>query len=111
VAVVADLVVLFRKFPSACIALCGHTEVFDAFRGHIIRGRRFESLVDIQDFLLEKVYNFFGDVFSFVLLGIVYQFGFVDGIVEALNVVAKSTGVVFLVSCGTRPVWTFLFCI
>jgi hypothetical protein len=60
-----------------------------------------ELVVDISGFLLEKVHKFFGDVFPLILLGIVYQLGFVDGVVEALGVVAESAGVVFLVMCGT----------
>jgi hypothetical protein len=43
----------------------------------------------------------FGDVFPLILLGIVYQLGFIDGVVEALDVIAESAGVVFLVLSGT----------
>ena len=74
--------------------------VFDVFGRHFDRFCGFEPIVYVSNFVLKKVYKLFGNVFSLMLLCIVYQLGFVDGIVETLNIVAKSAGVMLLILDG-----------
>jgi hypothetical protein len=100
VAVVPNFVVLFCEFPTACIALCGYVVIIGIFRGHVNRNWCFESVVNISGFVFQHVYEFFGDVFSLVLLGILYQLRFVDGVVEAFDLIAESARVMFLVLEG-----------
>jgi hypothetical protein len=75
--------------------------VFDIFGKHLDRFLKFKSVVDIMGFLFQHIHKLFDNVFSLMLLGIVYQLGFVDGIVETLDVVTKSAGAVLLVLSGT----------
>jgi hypothetical protein len=74
--------------------------VFDVFERHFDGFCGFELIVYVANLLPKKVYKLCGNIFSLMLLGIVYQLGFVDGIVETLNIVAKSPGVMLLILDG-----------
>ena len=97
VAVVFNLVVFCGKFSVADIAFGCVFIVFGVFGRHFDRFFDFEPIVYVVNLLLNKL---FGDVFPLVLLSIVYQLRLVDGVIETLDVVAESAGVVFLVLNG-----------
>ena len=100
VAMVSYPMVFRSEFSVAGIAFGCVLIVFNVFGRHFDRFCGFEPIVYIANFLLKKVYKLFGNVFSLILLGIVYQLGFIDGIVETLNIVAKSAGIMLLVLGG-----------
>jgi hypothetical protein len=89
------LVVLWSEFFFTGIAFACLSIIFNDFAGRLDRFFEFEPVVDITCFLLKEVYKRFGNVLSLALLCVVYQLGFVDGIVETLDVVAKPAGVMF----------------
>lgn len=70
------------------------------FRRHYDGCYGLELIVDIANLIFQHAYEFFGDVFSLVLLGVVCQFRLLDGVIEALDVVAESTETMLLVLGG-----------
>jgi hypothetical protein len=98
----------FGEFFVTGIAFGCLSIIFNVFAGHLDRFLEFEPVVDITGYLHKEVYNLFGNVLSLVLLGVVYQFGFVDGIVETLDLVAKPAGVMLLILNGARLVGVLL---
>jgi hypothetical protein len=65
--------VVFRgEFFLTCITNGCLSIIFNVFGGHLDRFFEFEPVVDITGFLLKKVYKLFGNVFSLILLGVVY---------------------------------------
>ena len=101
VTVIPYLIVLLREPPATCITLACIFEV-DSIRGcHTDWDCLLKTFVYITDVLFQHLNELLADVFTLALLGVVGQFGFVDAVVETLDVVAESRRVMLLIlGCG-----------